>query len=697
MAFYGCPAADSSPARGRWLNSSSASTLAAKKLRALTQNQWEKEPQIEAQKLPPRPLKTGRRMSMVNNPGSKMPGMGKPAEKLTDKGCRRHSDVSRKTSAMGKPFGHCNGNPKSSFCTNPLPSLCFPISQPESEDWSSEVSTRGKQGNASEIVPICGEDTERIMVYVRVRPLSKKEEEAGARNCVCVANKKDLFLKDFVNDNDYLRLKRDGDRQYTFDAVFDPSVDQKQVYDTSTAELVDCVLQGRNASVLCYGATGAGKTHTMLGTERNPGVMVLAIKDLFAKLQQLSFNGEHVVSISYLEIYNEAVKDLLSPGKPLVLREDKQGNVSSGITQHHTSTVHEVMILLYRGNHNRITEATRLNETSSRSHAILQVAVEYRLKEGSTTVTRSGKLSLVDLAGSERSTATDQRTLRSVEGANINKSLLALSSCIKALVEGKSHIPYRASKLTQLLKDSLGGACHTTMIANISPSNTSYSETQNTLHWANRAKEIRTRACIANEELEIPDSQIEQNKQLQKENKQLKLKVAKLEQRLLLAVEGQTTGSTPSLPCSSPLVSSPLTPPATVQLSSSFQALKEDSETMKTEYNTFTKNRKDIIRKLYADYSVSETVSLQQPSRTPNSTSQSDYAHPHSKPHQWPPRPPRLSDVGRRPARPRFSDVGMNAQSPSRISSSPGSGQKRPRPFGDITNCSAGGRMETTD
>ncbi|GLJ41102.1 hypothetical protein SUGI_0851410 [Cryptomeria japonica] len=637
----------------------------SQKVRALTQNQWEEEPQIEAQKLPPRPLKTGRRMSMVNNPGSKMPGMGKPAEKLTDKARRRHSDVSGKTSAMGKPFGHCNGNPKSRFCTNPLPSLCFPISQPESEDWSSEVSTRGKQGNASEIVPICGEDTERIMVYVRVRPLSKKEEEAGAQNCVCVANNKDLFLKDFVNDNDYLRLKRDGDRQYTFDAVFDPSVDQKQVYDTSTAELVDCVLQGINASVLCYGATGAGKTHTMLGTERNPGVMVLAIKDLFAKLQQLSFNGEHVVSISYLEVYNEAVKDLLSPGKPLVLREDKQGNVSSEITQHHTSTVHEV-------------------------------AVEYRLKEGSTTVTRSGKLSLVDLAGSERSTATDQRTLRSVEGANINKSLLALSSCIKALVEGKSHIPYRASKLTQLLKDSLGGACHTTMSANISPSNTSYSETQNTLHWANRAKEIRTSACIANEELEIPDSQIEQNKQLQKENEQLKSHIAELKQRLL-AVEGQTPGSTPSLPCSSPLVSSPLTPPATVQLSSSFQALKEDSETMKTEYNTFTKHREDIIRKLYADYSVSETVSLQQPSRTPNSASQSDYAHPHSKPHQWPPRPPRLSDVGRRPARPRFSDVGMNAQSPSRISSSPGSGQKRPHPFGDITNCSAGGRMETTD
>lgn len=122
--------------------------------------------------------------------------------------------------------------------------------------------------------------------------------------------------------------------------------------------------------------------------------------------------------------------------------------------------------------------------------------VEYRVKDASNNVVnRVGKLSLIDLAGSERALATDQRTLRSLEGANINKSLLALSSCINALVEGKKHIPFRNSKLTQLLKDSLGGACNTVMIANISPSNHSFGETQNTLHWADRAKEIRTKVC----------------------------------------------------------------------------------------------------------------------------------------------------------------------------------------------------------
>jgi kinesin family member 18/19 len=124
-----------------------------------------------------------------------------------------------------------------------------------------------------------------------------------------------------------------------------------------------------------------------------------------------------------------------------------------------------------------------------------QVIAEYKIEDPATnaTISRVGKLSLIDLAGSERALATDQRSLRSIEGANINRSLLALSSCINALVEGKKHIPYRNSKLTQLLKDSLGGACNTVMIANVSPSNLSFGDTQNTLHWADRAKEIKTK------------------------------------------------------------------------------------------------------------------------------------------------------------------------------------------------------------
>ncbi|MCL7023505.1 hypothetical protein MKW94_017937 [Papaver nudicaule] len=338
----------------------------------------------------------------------------------------------------------------------------------------------------------------RILVFVRLRPMAKKEKEAGSRNCVRIVNRRDVYLTEFASENDYLRLKRLRGRHFTFDASFTDSTPQQDVYSSTTADLVEGVLQGKNGSVFCYGATGAGKTYTMLGTMDNPGVMVLAIKDLFAKIRQRSCDGNHVVHLSYLEVYNEMVRDLLSPGRPLVLREDKQGITAAGLTQYRAYSTDEVMALLQQGNKNRTTEPTRANETSSRSHAILQVVAEYRVRDASmNVVNRVGKLSLIDLAGSERALATDQRTLRSLEGANINRSLLALSSCINALVEGKKHIPYRNSKLTQLLKDSLGGVCNTVMIANISPSNISFGETQNTLHWANRAKEIRTKCFFS--------------------------------------------------------------------------------------------------------------------------------------------------------------------------------------------------------
>ncbi|CAH9088092.1 unnamed protein product [Cuscuta europaea] len=414
----------------------------------------------------------------------------------------------------------------------------------------------------------CGGGTSRILVFVRLRPMAKKEKDAGARSCVRIVDGRDVYLTEFSTENDYLRLKRLRGRHFTFDASFPESATQQQVYSTTTAELVEAVLQGRNGSVFCYGATGAGKTHTMLGTTANPGVMVLAIKDLFAKIRQMSFDGNHVVHLSYLEVYNETVRDLLSPGRPLLLREDKQGIVAAGLTQYRAYSTDEVMALLQQGNHNRTTEPTRANETSSRSHAILQVMVEYRAKDGSdNVVSRVGKLSLVDLAGSERALATDQRTLRSLEGANINRSLLALSSCINALVEGKKHIPYRNSKLTQLLKDSLGGACNTVMIANISPSNLVFGETQNTLHWADRAKEIRTKAYDTHEEVQIPDTETDQAKlllELQKENRELRTHLARQQQKLLTIQSQNLAANASPVPStvSSHLLSPAPTPPA---------------------------------------------------------------------------------------------------------------------------------------
>ncbi|KHN15164.1 Kinesin-like protein KIF19 [Glycine soja] len=405
----------------------------------------------------------------------------------------------------------------------------------------------------------------RILVFVRVRPMNKKEKEAASRCCVRVVNRRDVYLTEFAIENDYLRLNRLRGRHFTFDAAFPDSASQQEVYSTSTSELVEAVLQGRNGSVFCYGATGAGKTYTMLGTVENPGVMVLAIKDLFSKIKQRSCDGNHVVHLSYLEVYNETVRDLLSPGRPLVLREDKQGIVAAGLTQYRAYSTDEVMALLQQGNQNRTTEPTRANETSSRSHAILQVVVEYRVRDAAMNIiNRVGKLSLIDLAGSERALATDQRTLRSLEGANINRSLLALSSCINALVEGKKHIPYRNSKLTQLLKDSLGGTCNTVMIANISPSNLSFGETQNTVHWADRAKEIRAKVSDANEDqLPVPEIETDQAKlvlELQKENRELRIQLAQHQQKLLtLQAQSLASQSSPTPPPSAGPLSTPPT------------------------------------------------------------------------------------------------------------------------------------------
>ncbi|CAO2183402.1 unnamed protein product [Urochloa humidicola] len=427
----------------------------------------------------------------------------------------------------------------------------------------------GKLQAAGEVGAGTAEAAEnRILVFVRLRPMSRKEKEAGSRSCVKIVNKKEVYLTEYASENDYLRLKRLRGRHFCFDSAFPDSTTQAEVYSTSTADLVEGVLQGRNGTVFCYGATGAGKTYTMLGTMENPGVMVLAIKDLFSKVRQRSDDGNHSIQLSYLEIYNETVRDLLSPGRPLHLREDKQGIVAAGLTQYRAYSTDEVMKLLQQGNKNRTTEPTRVNETSSRSHAILQVVVEYKSMDGVNIVTRVGKLSLIDLAGSERALATDQRTLRSIEGANINRSLLALSSCINALVEGKKHIPYRNSKLTQLLKDSLGGSCNTVMIANISPSNLSFGETQNTIHWADRAKEIKTKALTtANEDvLNVPDSEADQAKlllELQKENSVLREQLVKQQQKLL-TVQAQSLASNTS-PQQSPVPSSHVSTPCSTQ------------------------------------------------------------------------------------------------------------------------------------
>ena len=252
----------------------------------------------------------------------------------------------------------------------------------------------------------------------------------------------------------------------------------------------------------------------MLGKETNPGIMPLTLAELFNKVKAFKNEREYKLKFWYLEIYNENIRDLLRFMNPnnsnsnnineenesLDLREDPiKGIIVSGITEINVNNSNDMLKILKRGNRNRTQEATGANETSSRSHAILQVAIEYKEKNsGIDFEVKYSKLSLIDLAGSERASATQNRGIRLIEGANINRSLLTLGNCINALCDAmskgikKPYIPYRDSKLTRLLKDSLGGNARTVMIANVSPSINTFDDTYNTLKYANRAKNIKT-------------------------------------------------------------------------------------------------------------------------------------------------------------------------------------------------------------
>lgn len=241
----------------------------------------------------------------------------------------------------------------------------------------------------------------------------------------------------------------------------------------------------------------------MLGHESAPGIMALTLEALF---QGIATRHAEVfkITVSFLEVYNECIRDLLHPHPNptdfLELREDAQNGIHvAGISTLVADSAVHVMQLLQRGNRNRSTEPTAANKVSSRSHAVMQIVVEARDRLAHTShAVRTGKLSLIDLAGSERASATQNSGLRMIEGANINRSLLALANCINALGEAqksnvKAFVPYRDSKLTRLLKDSLGGNARTVMIANISPASPLFEETHNTLKYANRAKNIKTK------------------------------------------------------------------------------------------------------------------------------------------------------------------------------------------------------------
>ena len=293
-------------------------------------------------------------------------------------------------------------------------------------------------------------------------------------------------------------LHRSREQRYFFDRIFNHKVATADVYSNTCSHLIGSVVRGYNACVFAYGTTGSGKTYTMTGTSQTPGIMYLILEDMFNQILGDS-TKTYDIRVSYVEIYNEIIRDLLVPNSKdtyLDLRDDPiKGVCLSGVTEFSVDEPKEVMDLLVSGNKRRTTESTKANLTSSRSHAIcqIQLAVKDKTKNIHQEVL-CGKLSLVDLAGSERGTVTENRGIRLMEGAKINTSLLALANCINALGDKNkkgSFVPFRDSKLTRMLKDSLGGNCKTVMIATVSPASFQQEETINTLKYANRAKNIK--------------------------------------------------------------------------------------------------------------------------------------------------------------------------------------------------------------
>lgn len=292
-------------------------------------------------------------------------------------------------------------------------------------------------------------------------------------------------------------------KQFAFDAVYDCNSKQSDVYDEMVRPLVDSVLEGFNGTIFAYGQTGTGKTYSMVGDRNDPtrkGIIPKAFDHIFGHISR-SKNQQYLVRSSYLEIYQEKIRDLLCKDEKRRLELKERADIGvyvKDLSSFVCKSIKEIEHVMTVGNDNRAVGATNMNEHSSRSHALFIITIEHsQVSSDGQTHIRVGKLNLVDLAGSERQFKTGVVGQRQKEAIKINLSLSALGNVISALVDGRStHIPYRDSKLTRLLQDSLGGNSKTVMVANIGPASYNYEETLVTLRYASRAKNIKNRPKV---------------------------------------------------------------------------------------------------------------------------------------------------------------------------------------------------------
>ncbi|KAJ1281267.1 hypothetical protein BS78_04G293900 [Paspalum vaginatum] len=373
-------------------------------------------------------------------------------------------------------------------------------------------------GPASPLFAGLGEDPapkENVTVTVRFRPLSPREIRQGEE------------VAWYADGDTVVRSEQNPNVAYAYDRVFAPTTTTRHIYDVAAQHVVSGSMEGVNGTIFAYGVTSSGKTHTMHGDQRSPGIIPLAVKDAFSIIQETP-NREFLLRVSYLEIYNEVVNDLLNPaGQNLRIREDPQGTFVEGIKEEVVLSPAHALSLIAAGEEHRHVGSTNFNLLSSRSHTIFTLTIESspcgESNEGEA-VTFS-QLNLIDLAGSESSRA-ETTGVRRKEGSYINKSLLTLGTVISKLTDGKAtHIPFRDSKLTRLLQSSLSGQGRVSLICTVTPASSNSEETHNTIKFAHRAKRIEIQASqnkIIDEKSLIKKYQTE-IRRLKEELEQLKM------------------------------------------------------------------------------------------------------------------------------------------------------------------------------
>ncbi|XP_073158747.1 kinesin-like protein KIN-12D [Henckelia pumila] len=440
-----------------------------------------------------------------------------------------NTNTPRSTRTVAKPnlsYSECNSTqstPTKSVSKPPNPGFCLASSSRPQPYGSARVVNFGAMSkgipssyNSSSVVNTVvvpnfalKEDPSfwmehNVQVLIRVRPLNNMEKSSyGFERCL---KQESAQCISWVGQ---------PETRFTFDHVACEAVDQETLFRVVGLPMVENCLSGYNSCMFAYGQTGSGKTYTMLGdTEElevkpstNRGMTPRVFEFLFARIraeeeirkdERLKYNCK----CSFLEIYNEQITDLLDPlSTNLMLREDiKKGVYVENLSEFEVTTVGDILQLLCQGSSNRKVAATNMNRESSRSHSVFTCVIESRWETNSTTNFRFARLNLVDLAGSERQKSSGAEGKRLKEAASINKSLSTLGHVIMVLVDvahGRPrHVPYRDSRLTFLLQDSLGGNSKTMIIANVSPSICCAAETMNTLKFAQRAKLIQNNAIV---------------------------------------------------------------------------------------------------------------------------------------------------------------------------------------------------------